>query len=126
MYKTSQLIDKYLIPQEAEKKNNAEVSTPYKLRESMLNLIPVDFWTKPVKVFEPCCGKGGFLLDIVDRFMVGLSYITDEKIRYKTIVEDILYFADINPTNIFLCKLLLDPNEEYNLNYFEGNTLEIN
>jgi hypothetical protein len=29
----SKLIDKYLIPQELEKKKNAEVSTPYQLRQ---------------------------------------------------------------------------------------------
>ncbi len=57
----SKLIDKYLIPQEIEKKQNAEVSTPYELREEMLNKIPEDFWTTPKKVFEPCSGKGGFL-----------------------------------------------------------------
>ena len=39
----SKLIDKYLIPQEIEKKNNAEVSTPYKLRKEMLDQIPEDF-----------------------------------------------------------------------------------
>ena len=45
------------------------------------------------KVFEPCSGKGGFLLDIIDRLMDGLDYrIPDEKERYKTIVEQCLYF----------------------------------
>jgi len=35
------LIDKYLIPQELEKKSNAEVSTPFKLRQEMLDKIPI-------------------------------------------------------------------------------------
>jgi len=39
----SNLIDKYLIPQELEKKRNAEVSTPFKLRQEMLDKIPVEF-----------------------------------------------------------------------------------
>tara|TARA_B110000037_G_C17107014_1_gene500275 strand:- start:1610 stop:2098 length:489 start_codon:yes stop_codon:yes gene_type:complete len=51
--------------------------------------------------------------------------IPDEKQRYKTIVEECLYFSDINSTNIFICKLLIDPYNEYNLNYHEGNTLEL-
>jgi hypothetical protein len=51
--------------------------------------------------------------------------IPDEKERYKTIIEECLYFSDINPTNIFICKLLIDPYNEYNLNYGEGNTLEL-
>jgi hypothetical protein len=51
--------------------------------------------------------------------------IPDEKERYKTIIEECLYFSDINSTNIFICKLLIDPYNEYNLNYGEGNTLEL-
>ena len=124
--KLSQLIDKYLIPQELEKKKNAEVSTPHALRQEMLDKIPVEFWATPKKVFEPCSGKGGFVIDIVDRFMVGLSnLITDEKERYRVIVEECLYFSDINPTNIYICSLLLDPRGEYKLNVNEGNTLEL-
>jgi hypothetical protein len=124
--KLSNLIDKYLIPQELEKKSNAEVSTPFKLRQEMLNKIPIEFWTSIKKVFEPCAGKGGFIIDIIDRFMDGLKEkFPDEKERYKTIVEECLYFSDINPTNIFICKLLIDPYNEYKLNYHEGNTLEL-
>ena len=123
----SNLIDKYLIPQELEKKSNAEVATPFKLRQEMLDKIPVEFWTSIKKVFEPCAGKGGFIVDIINRFMNGLKEaIPDEKERYKTIVEECLYFSDINPTNIFICKLLIDPYNEYKLNYNEGNTLELN
>jgi hypothetical protein len=122
----SKLIDKYLIPQEHEKKSNAEVSTPFMLRQEMLDKIPIEFWTSIKKVFEPCAGKGGFIVDIIDRFMNGLKEaIHDEKERYKTIVEECLYFSDINPTNIFICKLLIDPYNEYKLNYNEGNTLEL-
>lgn len=123
----SNLIDKYLIPQELEKKSNAEVSTPFKLRQEMLDKIPVEFWTSIKKVFEPCAGKGGFIVDIIDRFMNGLEEaIPDEKERYRTIVEVCLYFSDINSTNIFICNLLIDPYNEYKLNYNEGNTLELN
>ena len=122
----SNLIDKYLIPQELEKKSNAEVSTPFKLRQEMLGKIPVEFWTSIKKVFEPCAGKGGFIVDIIDRFMNGLEKtIPDEKERYRTIVEECLYFSDINSTNIFICKLLIDPYNDYKLNYNEGNTLEL-
>ena len=122
----SQLIDKYFIPQELEKKTNAEVSTPYNLRQDMINKIPNKFWTKIQKVFEPCSGKGGFIIDIIDKFMDGMKeLIPDNKCRYKAIVEDCLYFSDINPTNIFICKLLIDPYNEYKLNYNRGNTLEI-
>jgi hypothetical protein len=122
----SQLVDKYLIPQELEKKENAEVSTPFALRQDMLDKMPVNFWKKKHKVFEPCSGKGGFLIDIVDRFMEGLkNTLPDEEVRYRVVVEECLYFSDVNPKNIYLCKLLVDPFEKYELNYNEGNTLEV-
>ena len=123
----SNLIDKYLIPHELEKKHNAEISTPFKFRQEMLDKMPARFWKSKKKVFEPCTGKGGFVIDIIDKFMTGLEKaIPDEKERYRTIVEECLYFGDINSTNIFICKLLIDPYNEYKLNYNEGNTLELN
>ena len=122
----SNLIDKYLVPLELEKKSNAEVSTPFKLRQEMLDKIPIDFWRSIKKVLEPCAGKGGFILDIIDKFMNGLEeVIPNKKERYKKIVQECLYFSDINSTNIFICKLLIDPYNEYKLNYNEGNTLKL-
>tara|TARA_B110000858_G_C17761181_1_gene454606 strand:- start:317 stop:1609 length:1293 start_codon:yes stop_codon:yes gene_type:complete len=123
----SKVIDKYLIPQELEKKKNAEVSTPYKLRQEMLDKIPLSFWTEPHKVFEPCVGKGGFLIDIISRFMDGLKeLIPDNQERYKKIVEECLYWCDINPTNVFICKLLIDPDNQYEcIKYHEGDTLKL-
>lgn len=125
-HELSKIIDTYLVPSNIEKKMHAEISTPHSLRKDMLDTIPEDFWTSPKKVFEPCSGKGGFLIDIVSRFMEGLKdYIPDEVKRYKTIVEDCIYFSDINPTNIFINKLLIDPDNKYILNLNEGNTLEL-
>jgi len=104
----SKLIDKYLIPQENEKKQNAEVSTPYELRKEMLDKIPIDFWESPKRVFEPCCGKGGFLIDIIGRFMVGLKdKIKDDNDRYEFIISECLYYSDINECNIihYICNI---------------------
>jgi hypothetical protein len=122
----SKILDKYLIPQELEKKNNAEISTPFKLRQEMLDKMPLEFWTSPKKVFEPCSGKSGFLLDIIDRFMVGLKDMyPDEDERYRVIVEECLYFSDINPMNIYISHILLNPENKYKLNFNEGDTLEL-
>src|SRR3990167_2553435 len=142
-HELSKLIDKYLIPQELEKKQNAEVSTPYKLRQEMLDSIDKyapELWkgkltinkqTKKIKlklpkIFEPCCGKGGFLIDIIERLMKGLkNNIPNDEERYKRIVQECLYWSDINPTNIYICKLLLDPYGKYDLKYNEGDTLKL-
>ena len=122
----SKSLYKYLIPLEADKNEYSEVSTQYEIRYDMLETVNPEFWKKIRKVLEPCAGKGGFVIDIIDRFMDGLSdSIPDEELRYKTIVEECLYFADINATNIFIIKQLIDPENKYKLNYFEGNTLEL-
>lgn len=125
----ARLIDEYLIPQELEKKKNAEVSTPPQLRKDMLDALEKyapGFFKTLKKVFEPCCGKGQFIIDIIDRFMEGLKdEIVDEKERYKKIVEECIYFADINSTNIYIVRLLLDPFGQYDLNFFEGDTLKL-
>lgn len=122
----SKSIDKFLIPHENEKKQNAEISTPFELRQEMINKIPDEFWETPKKVFEPCSGKCGFLLDIIDKFMEGLNYIEDKEERYQFIVEECLYFSDINKQNIFIANLLLNPYGKYKLNYNEGDTLKLN
>jgi hypothetical protein len=45
------------------------------------------------------------------------SMILNENNRYKYILENLLYFSDINEQNINICKLLLDPYNQYELNY---------
>ena len=114
-------------PTNNEKNNNAEISTPYILRQEMLNAIPDNFWEKPRKVFEPCCGKGGFLIDIINRFDNGLkSLYPDDKTRYEIIIQDCLYFIDINKTNVLFCEKLLNLLGNFKINSNKGNTLKLN
>lgn len=119
------LIDKYIIPTKQEKKNNAEISTPAALRREMLDTVPAEFWESPQTVFEPCCGKGGFVVDVIARFMASRPANVDEEDYYMELVGRYIYFADINPVNIYITRLLIDPEEKYHLNYYEGNTLEM-
>ena len=124
--KFAETVVEYFTPTDREKKNNAEIPTPRKLKLEMTSKVPEDFWTKPQKVLEPSVGKGGFCLEIIEFFMKGLKEkIPDEEKRYKRIVEDCLYFADINPVNIHITKLILDPNDEYKLNYYQGDSLKL-
>lgn len=122
----SKCLDKYLVPQDLEKKNNAEVSTPYELRKKMLDKIPNKFWETPRRIFEPCSGKGGFLVDILYKFKKHLKFkdYQGEEL-HKFIVEQCIYFADINPFNIFICRILLDPENQYNLNCYHTDTLKL-
>jgi type I restriction-modification system DNA methylase subunit len=109
-----------------ERKNLAEIPTPPALKKEMLDTIPEGFWTRKQLALEPCCGKGGFLVDLVDRFMTGLVDIEDKEERYRFIVEECIYFSDINPMNVEICKMLLDPHDRgYMLNYNVGDTLAL-
>lgn len=124
--KLSIIVDKYIIPLELEQQKNGEYTTPFDIRQAILDAIDPLFWTTPKKVFEFCAGKGQFILDIIERFMIGLKpLIPDKEERYKTIVEECIYFAEINPMNAHICKLLMDPENKYNLNYYQGDTLEL-
>jgi site-specific DNA-methyltransferase (adenine-specific) len=107
-YKLRQLIEKHFIPTNDEKKINAEVPTPVKLVDEMLDIIPSDFWNSPKKVFEPCCGKGNFVLGIFDRFNKGLlDVMPDEIDRCLLIARECIYFADLTALNVFITTEIL-------------------
>ena len=133
--KLRELIEKHFIPTNDEKKQNAEVPTPVKLVDEMLNSIPVEFWKKPHKVFEPCCGKGNFVLGIFDRFYKGLEKMYPDEIeRCRVIMIDCIYYADLTALNVFIttteimkCHIQsycgLD-DLDFEFNNFTGDTLE--
>ena len=121
------LIDSHIVTKYLEKKYYAEVPTPKFIRKNILNKIPKNFWKSPKKIFEPCSGKGAFIVEIIRKFMEGLKCkIKDPNKRYKFIVEECIYWSDINEENITICKILLDPFDKYNLNFNCGDTLELN
>lgn len=119
----SKMVDAIFVPTKLEKKNFAEVSTPHSLRQDMLDRIPEDVWCRQSKVLEPCCGKGGFVVDIVHRF---LEVLGDDEETYRWVVENCIYFGDINPLNVRITRILLDPyNKGYKLNSYTGDTLQL-
>lgn len=133
--KIRETIDKHFIPSTEEKKNNAEIPTPVSLVDEMLNKIPVEFWTNPKAVFEPCCGKGNFLLGIFDKFYDGLKEKYINKIeRCEVIIRKCLYYADITATNTFITTEILkchirsytgQDKLDYSFNSYTGDTLLI-
>jgi site-specific DNA-methyltransferase (adenine-specific) len=106
--KLRELIEKHFIPSNDEKKQNAEVPTPVKLVDEMLDKIPTDFWKTPKKVFEPCCGKGNFVLGIFDRFYAGLAGLYPVEIeRCRVIMSECIYYADLTALNVFITTEIL-------------------
>ena len=108
-----------------EKIQHAEYGTPFSLRLDMIKLLPTNFWKKKnIKILEPAVGKGGFVVDIIQKLMISLGKVIPDKMkRYKHIVENIIYFADINRANVKKLAKLLDPSGIFELNYFIGDSI---
>jgi hypothetical protein len=131
--KVRSLIEKHFVPSASEKTKNAEIPTPVALVDEMLAAVPVEFWRAPRKVFEPCCGKGNFVLGIFDKFFEGLTEkIPDCVERCRVIVEECLYFADLTAMNVFITTEILkcharakggSEDAEYAFNAHTGDTL---
>jgi len=131
--KLRQLIEKHFIPTNEERKKNAEVPTPVKLVDEMLNTIPDNFWKTPQKVFEPCCGKGNFVLGIFDRFYKGLEDLFPDEIdRCRVIMSECIYYADLTALNVFITTEIMKCHVQsccgldeldYEFNFHTGDTL---
>jgi hypothetical protein len=131
------LIEKHFIPSIEEKQKNAEIPTPVKLVDEMLEKVPEEFWKTPHKVLEPCCGKGNFVLGIFDKFYKGLAYIYEDEIeRCRVIITECLYYADITELNVFITTEILKCHVQsycgleyeewgFEFNSNVGNTLEL-
>jgi hypothetical protein len=137
-HKLRGLIEKHFVPTIEEKNNNAEIPTPVCLVDEMLNVIPNEFWMTPCcdtkKVFEPCCGKGNFVLGIFDKFYEGLKekYV-DKMERCEIILTECLYYADLTTMNVFITTEILkchvqsytgQEELDYSFNNYTGDTLD--
>ena len=120
-------INDCLKPKELEKKKFGEVFTPMTLINDMLDKLPIDIWTKPeLKWLDPANGMGNFPVAIYLRLMKGLELkFPDNKKRKKHILENMLYMSEINKKNCFITRQIFDINNEYKLNIYEGNSLEM-
>jgi len=139
----SEMVDEYLVPTNNEKTKNAEVSTPRPLRIEMLmklyEQLKYDFVKNTprynnicktgIKIFEPCVGKGGFVVDIIALLMEALEDgIKDEELRYKHIIENCLYMSEINEWNVYIVEKMIKwkyPEMELKINMNVGDTLEL-
>ena len=128
------LIEKHFIPSKDEKKNNAEIPTPVKLVDDMLSKMPSEYWNEIHTTFEPCCGKGNFVLGIFDMFFKGLeTKIPDKVKRCKIIMKECIYYADLTTLNVFITTEILKCHIEdkcgvkvdYEFNCNVGDTLSL-
>ena len=129
------LIEKNFVPSESERKENAEIPTPVGLIDKMLENIPKDYWKSVNTTFEPCCGKGNFILAIFDKFYEGLSDLFPNKVeRCKIIMTECIYYADITHLNEFITTEIMkyhiqskcSAKVDYAFNSYVGDTLKLN
>jgi len=131
-----ELIDSCLKPKQKEKQENGEVFTPMHLINEMLDALDAHykkenkksiFEEDQFKWFDPAAGMGNFPVAIYLRLMDGLKVkMPDEENRKKHIIENMLYFSELNTKNVFVCKQIFDINNKYKLNIHEGDTLNLN
>lgn len=123
------LLKKYVKIADVERKQHGEVLTPFKeLAEPMIKLIEKyddGFWkNKNHKVLDSSAGYGTFLILAAYKFMVGLKdEFPDEEERFKWIVENCLYYGELQSKSVFSWLVAIDPYDEYITNIYWGDFL---
>ena len=74
--------------------NSNDENTPIDCIEEMIHKIPTELWDHPdLKIFDPFCGNGNFHLVIYEQ-------LRKKGYTNKTILENTLFFNDINPSRL--------------------------
>jgi hypothetical protein len=120
------IINQFVKDGEVEKKEFGEVMTPISLVREMLDTLPKEVWSNPnLKWLDPCNGAGTFPFVVVYKLMVGLKEeIKDVELRYKHIVENMIYTCELQSRNVFLWLCGIDPKDEYTTNTYWGSFLD--
>jgi hypothetical protein len=131
-----ELIDSCLKPKQKEKQENGEVFTPMSLIFEMLDNLDKNymnehgrsiFTEKDFKWFDPASGMGNFPVAVYLKLMEGLKpQIPNDEERKKHIIENMLYMSELNKKNVFICHQIFNVNNQFKLNLYEGDTLELN
>lgn len=111
----------FLKPSRYEQKNFGEVYTPFELIEKVLAEFPSEFWTNPdSKFLDPAAGMGGFLAIAYSKFWSGISNrIRNPEQRHHHIVNNMLYAAELDTTNVELLKMVFGDE----LHIFHGDSI---
>ena len=131
-----ELINDCLKPKEIEKKKFGEVFTPIDfINDKMLLDIEnyyqekykKNIWeNETLKWGDTTAGMGNFPIAIYYKLMEGLkTKFPDVYARKKHILENMLYMAEYNKKNCLVIKQIFNLNNEYKLNLYEGNSLQL-
>lgn len=123
------LLRDYVKIADVERKKHGEILTPFKeLAEPMVKLVEKydpDFWKNPNhKVLDSSAGYGTFLILSAYKFMIGLKdWEPDEDKRFKWIVENCLYYGELQAKSVFSWLVAIDPYDEFKTNIYWGSFL---
>jgi len=123
------LLRDYVKIADVERKKHGEILTPFKeLAEPMVKLVEKydpEFWkNKNHKVLDSSAGYGTFLILSAYKFMIGLKdEFQDEEERFKWIVENCLYYGELQAKSVFSWLVAIDPYNEYKTNIYWGSFL---
>jgi hypothetical protein len=131
-----ELINECLKPKLKEKQENGEVFTPMNEVNEELDKLD-EYYIKEngrsvftelnFKWFDPAVGMGNFQVAVYLRLMISLqSQLPNENDRKKHIIENMLFMSELNKKNCFIIKQIFNTNDEFKLNLYEGDTLELN
>ena len=122
------MLREYVKVGEVEKKKFGEVMTPLELVKEMLATLPEEVWSNPnLKWLDPANGTGPYPIMVIYKLMKGLANcpgLEDDEVRYKHIVENMIYVCELQPKNMFLYMCAIDPFDTYKLNIYTGSFLE--
>ena len=131
-----ELINECLKSKTVEKRTYGEVFTPMNfINNRQLKDLELywkknyneSIWTnEKLTYYDPATGMGNYPIAIYNKLMDGLKdKIPNEQQRKKHIIEKMLYMGELNKKNCFVVKQIFNLNNEYKLNLYEGNSLEI-
>ena len=97
-------------------KSSNDEPTPLSCVEEMIKKIPCSFWKEDIKILDPVCGNGNFHAVIYNKLI-------KKKISPKTILENILYFNDIDINRTLMINTIFEA-DKYLLNVTTQDYLE--
>ena len=104
-----------------DKKQKGAVFTNIKLINTMLDKLPKNVWKNPnFKWLDPAAGIGNFHIIIYYRLLKSLTIIKDIEKRRKHIIENMLYFIELDPKYVDEINKIFC-STKYNLNIFTGS-----
>lgn len=116
-----------------DKKQKGEVFTPNTITNNMLNELSNEyqkeynkniFQNPNLKWYDNSSGIGNIMICIYCKLYDGLQQIipNNDK-RKKHIIEKMLYASELNKKNVDIYKKIFDPNNNYKLNIYNGDSL---